>query len=55
MLPDAESTLHKDNTGLESNPMLRLAADYVRYTNTHIFLTGKAGTGKTTFCATSGK
>lgn len=31
------------------NEMLRLAADFVRFTNTHIFLTGKAGTGKTTF------
>ncbi len=29
------------------NDMLKLAADYVRFTNTHIFLTGKAGTGKT--------
>ena len=49
MLPDAESKLQMDNTGFESNETLRLAADYVRYTNTHIFLTGKAGTGKTTF------
>lgn len=49
MLPDAESKLKIDNIGAESNEMLRLAADYVRYTNTHIFLTGKAGTGKTTF------
>ncbi len=32
-----------------SNPQLDLAFDYVRYTNRHIFLTGKAGTGKTTF------
>lgn len=32
-----------------ANPQLDLAFDYVRYTNTHIFLTGKAGTGKTTF------
>jgi len=32
-----------------SNPHLDLAFDYVRYTNKHIFLTGKAGTGKTTF------
>ena len=49
MLPDAEPKSQTDNTGFESNAMLRLAADYVRYTNTHIFLTGKAGTGKTTF------
>jgi DNA-binding CsgD family transcriptional regulator len=31
------------------NPQIRLAAAYVQNTNTHIFLTGKAGTGKTTF------
>ena len=34
---------------LETNPQLELAFDYVRYTNKNIFLTGKAGTGKTTF------
>ncbi|MBK9292265.1 MAG: helix-turn-helix domain-containing protein [Bacteroidetes bacterium] len=28
---------------------LKLAEDFVNYTNTHIFLTGRAGTGKTTF------
>jgi len=32
-----------------SNLQLELAFDYVRYTHKHIFLTGKAGTGKTTF------
>lgn len=32
-----------------SNPQLELAYDYVRNTNKNIFLTGKAGTGKTTF------
>jgi len=35
------------------NPMenqeLNLAEDFVQYTRSHIFLTGKAGTGKTTF------
>ncbi len=31
------------------NPQLRLAFDYVEQTNTNLFLTGKAGTGKTTF------
>ncbi|MBS4058010.1 MAG: helix-turn-helix domain-containing protein [Bacteroidales bacterium] len=31
------------------NEQLSLAAEYVRSTNQHIFLTGKAGTGKTTF------
>ena len=32
-----------------SNPQLELAFDYVRNTHKNIFLTGKAGTGKTTF------
>ncbi|EMR02077.1 helix-turn-helix domain-containing protein [Cesiribacter andamanensis] len=31
------------------NKQLQLAYEYVEYTNKHIFLTGKAGTGKTTF------
>ncbi len=31
------------------NRELDLAADFVKYTNQNIFLTGKAGTGKTTF------
>ncbi len=34
---------------LQSNPQLDLAFDYVCNTNKNIFLTGKAGTGKTTF------
>ncbi len=34
---------------LQSNPELELAYEYVCYTNRSIFLTGKAGTGKTTF------
>jgi tRNA uridine 5-carbamoylmethylation protein Kti12 len=33
----------------QSNPQLDLAFDYVSNTNKNIFLTGKAGTGKTTF------
>src|SRR5256885_6133213 len=33
----------------ESNVLFRLAADLVNHTSRHIFLTGKAGTGKTTF------
>ncbi len=33
----------------ERNPIFQLAADYVQFTNEPIFLTGKAGTGKTTF------
>jgi GTPase SAR1 family protein len=32
-----------------TNLDLQLALDFVRYTNRNIFLTGKAGTGKTTF------
>ncbi|MGD9931304.1 MAG: helix-turn-helix domain-containing protein [Mangrovibacterium sp.] len=31
------------------NDQLQLASDFVRFTNQNIFLTGKAGTGKTTF------
>ena len=31
------------------NHELNLAGDFVQYTGSHIFLTGKAGTGKTTF------
>ncbi|MDR3631697.1 MAG: AAA family ATPase, partial [Desulfocapsaceae bacterium] len=31
------------------NPELQLAEDFVQHTNCHIFLTGRAGTGKTTF------
>jgi DNA-binding transcriptional ArsR family regulator len=34
---------------LPSNPELQLAHDFVEYTDRNIFLTGKAGTGKTTF------
>lgn len=34
---------------MESNEQLELAHKFVRNTNTTIFLTGKAGTGKTTF------
>jgi hypothetical protein len=33
----------------ESNPQLELAFDFLQYTNQNVFLTGKAGTGKTTF------
>src|ERR1700754_1037318 len=32
-----------------SNAMFQLAAEYINQTNRHVFLTGKAGTGKTTF------
>jgi hypothetical protein len=34
---------------ISSNPELQLAHDFVEYTDRNIFLTGKAGTGKTTF------
>lgn len=34
---------------LQSNPQLDLAFEYVCYTNKNVYLTGKAGTGKTTF------
>jgi len=32
-----------------NNPQLQLAFDFVQYTDKNVFLTGKAGTGKTTF------
>ncbi len=35
-----------------TNPELQLANDFVQYTGSNIFLTGKAGTGKTTFLHT---
>lgn len=34
---------------MKENQELKLAFDFVHYTNRNIFLTGKAGTGKTTF------
>ena len=34
---------------IETNPQLELANNLLKYTGTHSFLTGKAGTGKTTF------
>lgn len=34
---------------MEDNPLFSTAADFVNNTSRHIFLTGKAGTGKTTF------
>jgi hypothetical protein len=34
---------------LKSNQQLELAYNFVNYTNSNLFLTGKAGTGKTTF------
>lgn len=37
------------NVPMESNPVFDTAVDFVNNTACHIFLTGKAGTGKTTF------
>ncbi len=34
---------------IQNNPQLQLAYDFVQFTGENIFLTGKAGTGKTTF------
>ena len=34
---------------LQTNPQLEIAFDFVRNTNKSLFLTGKAGSGKTTF------
>ncbi|MCF8063531.1 MAG: hypothetical protein K9M82_13520 [Deltaproteobacteria bacterium] len=33
----------------QTNPELQLAGEYVRHTDCNVFLTGRAGTGKTTF------
>ena len=33
----------------ENNDIFQLATDFINQTSEHIFLTGKAGTGKTTF------
>jgi len=37
---------------IQNNPQLQLARDFLSYTGENIFLTGKAGTGKTTFLKT---
>jgi hypothetical protein len=37
------------DTNMDTNRELKQAFDFVQYTNKHVFLTGKAGTGKTTF------
>ena len=41
-----------EQTHFTDNPEIELADAFVRLTGTHIFLTGKAGTGKTTFLKT---
>lgn len=43
------SIIRKDKFLNMDNPQLQLAFDFVAYTDKNIFLTGKAGTGKTTF------
>ncbi len=40
---------NSDTLNYLSNPQLDLAFDFVQYTGQNLFLTGKAGTGKTTF------
>lgn len=45
-----ENITHAAPAGLvEDNPELQLARQLIENTGTHLFLTGKAGTGKTTF------
>ena len=36
-------------SSIEYNTLFQLAADYINFSNRSVFLTGKAGTGKTTF------
>src|SRR5437763_9022982 len=36
-------------SAIEHNDIFQLAADYINFSNRSVFLTGKAGTGKTTF------
>src|SRR3954449_984266 len=36
-------------SSIEYNNIFQLAADYINFSNRSVFLTGKAGTGKTTF------
>ena len=43
-----KGNIHK-TTNMESNPQLELARDFLEHTGVSVFLTGKAGTGKTTF------
>lgn len=44
-----DSTNEEKHISFEDNPQLVLAERYIQQTNKNIFLTGKAGTGKTTF------
>ncbi|MFO7962826.1 MAG: helix-turn-helix domain-containing protein [Desulfobacterales bacterium] len=43
------SQIHHQGTTYVENTELKLAMDFAEQTGNHIFLTGKAGTGKTTF------
>lgn len=40
---------HQKQTKMSENKLIEMAAKYINSTNRNIFLTGKAGTGKTTF------
>jgi hypothetical protein len=48
----APQRIYKSMTNTVDNPHLQLAFEYVQYTGRNLFLTGKAGTGKTTFLQT---
>ena len=43
------NSIENQPSTLQTTDQLQLAFDFVQYTDQHIFLTGKAGTGKTTF------
>ncbi|HPY57415.1 MAG TPA: AAA family ATPase [Bacteroidales bacterium] len=49
MNPEPVRSLHAQEEIIKSNAGLGLAYDYVCHTGESVFLTGKAGTGKTTF------
>ncbi len=42
-------TTNNEQKQMKENPQLQLAFDFIHHTGRNIFLTGKAGTGKTTF------
>ena len=48
----ANLIIHRNKGNMERNDELRTAWDFVEHTGRSIFLTGKAGTGKTTFLKT---
>jgi hypothetical protein len=49
MARKTEKTIMQAKTPASHNPELQLAQDFVQHTRHNLFLTGKAGTGKTTF------